>query len=66
MNEVLKGHQYTRPFSAIIIFLSGPLSLLKNNDKSYYFYVKEEKEEVKDQSLQIQRGPKDLLDAWYP
>ena len=29
-------------------------------------HVKEEKAEEKEQSLYIQRGPRDLLDAWYP
>ena len=29
-------------------------------------HVKEEKAEEEEQSLHIQRGPRDLLDAWYP
>ena len=29
-------------------------------------HVKEVIAEEKEQSLQIQRGPRDLLDAWYP
>ena len=40
------------------VFLkSVPFSLLKYNDKANLFQVKEEKEEEKELSLQIQSGP---------
>ena len=58
MNECLKAHRHTKVvYCHKILPKSGPLSLLKNNVKAHEFYVKEVKEEVKEQSLQMQREP---------
>ena len=52
MNGGLKAHWHA--FSAIKFFSkSGPLSLFTNNDKAYKVWVKEGKEEEKEQSHQF-------------